>query len=48
MIIIFYYNHNKIFNLEECVLSKDKIDKIKQYFELNKQREKLYDEIVNC
>ena len=42
------YDHDKIFNLEECVLSKDKIDKIKQYFELNKQREKLYDEIVNC
>ena len=49
------HDHNKIFNLKECVLSKDKIDKIKQYFELNKQyyelnkqREKLYDEIVNC
>lgn len=42
------YDHDKIFNLKECVLSKDTIDKIKQYFELNKQREKLYNEIVNC
>jgi len=36
-----------IYNLKEVELKNDFIDKIKQYYELDKKRKELFDELVN-
>ena len=39
---------NKIYNLKEVKLKVEFVIKLKEYYELDKQRKKLYDEIMIC
>lgn len=39
---------DKIYNLKEVKLKVEFVTKLKEYYELDKQRKKLYDEIMIC